>query len=633
MQGRFHELRKPVAIEKPMKTKLPRREFIKAMPVAAYALSQAAKGLGRERPAEAAAAKLIIEPFNYDGVRLRESRWQKQYQAARDFWLGLPEDDILCGYRKAAGLPAPGNPLGGWCRANSSTVFGQWLSGLSRLYRATGDTAIRDKAVRLFTDWARTVKSDGNCGMRHYPFEKLVCGLLDMHLYANYKEAGAMLERVVDWAAKTFNHENRPATPVRFNYAGSPGEWYTLAENPYRAFQFTGNPRFKAFGDLWLYHSYWDKLVDTSEPKGMEGVHAYSHVNTYSSAAMAYGVTGDERYLKIIRNAYDFLQNCQCYATGGYGPSEFIAAPDGGIGRALETRQDTFETACGSWAAFKLTRYLMQFTGEARYGDWAERILYNGIGAALPVTAEGKNFYYSDYRVNGGMKVYNWEMWTCCSGSYIQAVSDYPNLIYFKDASSFYVNLFVPSEVTWKRPEGDAKLVQETNYPESETTTLTLELMQSMSFPLKFRVPAWTRDVSVKVNGAETKLEAKPGTWAAVERKWRSGDKVEIRIPLTLRMQAVDKQHPSRVAVVRGPVVLVFETAYHDPFFRLPAGDEELNKWFVPDDTQDAQPAFFVVKLPDGKPVRSKFRPFYTVEEAYPYKMYFDKQALPLAFW
>jgi uncharacterized protein len=610
-----------------MKTKMARRDFIKTVPVAAWGVSLAAKNFAADTPP--GAAKLVIEPFNYDGVKLLPGRWQRQSQAARDFWMSLSEDDILHGFRARAGLPAPGKNLGGWAAGDSSVVFGQWLSGMARLSRATGDDALRDKAVRLFTEWAKTVKPNDDPGMRHYSFEKLTCGLIDMQMYANCNEAGGLLERVVDFAAKNFDHRNIPASPYRGSYAGSPGEWYTLAENPYRAYLFTGNPKYKAFGDLWLYHAYWDKLADTADPKGMEGVHAYSHVNTYSSAAMAYGVTGDQQYLKIIKNAYDFLQNTQCYATGGYGPSEFIAASDGGIGRALETRQDTFETACGSWAAFKLTRYLLQYTGEARYGDWTERTLYNGIGAALPVTADGKNFYYSDYRINGGMKVYNWEMWTCCSGSYIQAVADFHNIIYYKDASSLYVNLYVPSEVTWKRPDGEVKLTQETKYPEAEMTTLKLELKNSASFALKFRVPAWTHDFAVKVNGEAVQVAAKPGTWAVVERKWNSGDQVELRIPLTLRMQAVDKQHPDRVAVVRGPVVLVFETAYHDPKFRLPDTDAELNQWFVAGN----QPGFFAVKPTDGSTIRSSFRPFYTVEEDYPYKMYFDKKSLPIGFW
>jgi DUF1680 family protein len=610
-----------------MKTGMPRRDFLKAAPLAAYAMAQIAKGDPISSPA--LPAKLKIEAFDYRGVTLRESRWQKQYQAAHDFWLGLPEDDILHGFRAAAGLNALGKPLGGWCARNSSTVFGQWLSGMARMYRATGDTAIRDKAVRLFTEWSKTVGPDGDSRMGHYPFDKLVCGLVDLKVYADVPEAVPMLEKVVDHASKTFSRENVPAGPQRGLYSGRVSEWYTLAENLYRAFQATGKVKFKEFGDAWLYHSYWNKFAATSTPVDAQGVHAYSHVNTFSSAAMAYAVSNDEKFLRIIQNAYDFLQNAQCYVTGGFGPSEFIVAPDGGLGRAIDTRQDSFETGCGSWAAFKLSRYLMQFTGEARYGDWTERILYNGIGAALPVTAEGKNFYYSDYRVDGGLKVYNWEMWTCCSGTYIQAVTDYHNIIYFKDAASLYVNLLVPSEVNWSRADGDVKLTQKTNYPEAETSALTLELKRPATFGLKFRVPAWARDMSVKVNGVAANVECTPGTWASLQREWKSGDRVDVQIPLAARMLPVDRQYPHRVAVARGPVAMVLEAAYHDAAFRLPETDAELNQWLVVDGT----PGFFKVQPTDGSRVRSLFRPFYTIEENYPYKIYFDKDKLPLRFW
>ncbi len=602
-----------------------RRHFLKSAPLAAFAAGHALRSLAADSPS---GAPSVIETFDYRGVRLAPSRWQKQFQAARDFWLNLPDDDILHGYRAAAGLPAPGKALGGWCGNNSNTVFGQWLSGMSRMYRATDDIAIRDKAVRLFTEWAKTVKPDGDCGMRHYPFEKLVCGLVDMKAYADFPEAIPMLEKVTDYASKNFNHENVPSAPQRGLYSGRPSEWYTLAENLYRAFQLTGNPKFKEFAAVWLYHPYWNKFAATNSPPDAQGVHAYSHVNTWSSAAMAYAVTGEPRFLQIVKNAYEYLQNCQCYVTGGYGPSEFIVDPKGGLGRALDTRQDTFETACGSWAVFKMGRYLMQFTGESRYGDWIERILYNGIGAALPVTAEGKNFYYSDYRVDGGMKVYNWEAWTCCSGSYIQAVADYHNVIYFKDAASLYVNLYLPSDVTWSRAGGDVKLVQSTSYPEADTSTLKLELKQSATFPLKFRIPAWTRDAAIKVNGEAATVDCKLGTWAVVERNWKNGDTVEIRIPMTVRTVPVDKEHPRRVAVARGPVAMVFEAAYHDPFFRLPESDEELSKWLVADTA-----GTFRVQPPDGSRIRSKFVPFYTVEENYPYKMYFDRDRLPIGYW
>ena len=596
-----------------------RREFLITIPAGVSLLSQSGQAAG--------AGQIRISPFDYDGVRLRESRWRRQVEGAREYYSNLPDDDILCGFRKAAGLPAPGTPLGGWCRENSSTVFGQWLSGMARLYRATGDAPVRDKAVHLTTEWAKTLPADGNCRMRHYAFDKLVCGLVDMHLYAAHTDASGLLEKVTRYAERSLEREPRTVTPSHnTQYYGLPQEWYTLSENQYRAWQATGNEMYKQFAEVWHYPQYWNKFANSKLPAGTSGVHAYSHVNTFSGAAMAYAVTGDPSYLAIIRNFYDYMRNTQCYATGGYGPNErFMTPDDGSLGRALETRSDTFETLCGSWAAFKLSRYLMQFTGEARYGDWIERLFYNGSGAALPLRPGGRNFYYSDYRTSGGIKTDYWENFTCCSGTYIQDMADYHNLIYYKDAASLYVNLYVPSEVTW----GGVKLVQETEYPETETAALTVTGAQGKTFALKLRVPNWSRDMSVNVNGKPSGAAYKPGEWASIERPWNSGDRIEVRIPLPLRYEAVDRWHPRRVAILRGPAVLALDYNYHAPAFELPKAEADLGKWLVADDS----PAVFRVNRPDGRAVRLKFRPFYQVQEDFPYLMYFDLDKEPYALW
>ncbi|HET7216999.1 MAG TPA: beta-L-arabinofuranosidase domain-containing protein, partial [Vicinamibacterales bacterium] len=591
-----------------------------------------------------------IEPFDYQNVRLRPSRWKEQSDAAREFYSAVPDDDILHGYRKAAGLPAPGRPLGGWCGENSYTVFGQWLSGMARMYRATGDARLRDKAVKLVTEWSRTVKPDGDAGMRHYPYDKMVCGLVDLHLYAGHDAAIPMLEKVTAFAAKAFDRSNNLADPTHNTaYYGVPQEWYTLSENLFRAYRATGNDAFKTFGQAWLYHAWWNKFAQTSSPGDAHGVHAYSHVNTFSSAAMAYDVLGDASYLRILENGYEYLQNTQTYATGGYGPNERFMAPDGSLGRALDTRSDTAEIVCGSWAGFKMARYLMRFTGEARYGDWIERLFYNGVGAALPLTGPGRNFYYGDYRVGGGMKVYNWDTFTCCSGTYIQNMADYYNLVYYRDRGNLYVNLYVPSEVTWDRPEGKVVVAQDTRYPEAETVAFTVTPAQPMRFGLRLRVPGWlganAGAMTVKVNGAAQRIETKAGAWASVERTWSAGDTVEVSIPLTLRMEPVDRQHPDRVAVMRGPAVLILEGTYHAANFRLPERDDDLAAWLVPEkwsrplailtpgtEARDTMSVFRVVP-PDKSPVRLKFRPFYDTGEGYPYFMYFDRKGLPYRLW
>ncbi len=603
-----------------------RRDFLKA--AAATGVLAGVAGTSTDKPAEIE-GRNRIRAFDYEGVRLRKSRWSEQYQRSRDFYFGVSNDDILQGFRAAAQLPAPGKPLGGWCAQNSNTVFGQWLSGMSRMAMATGDTAMRDKAAYLMTEFAKTVGADGNCHMNHYPYEKLICGLVDLHRYFGHPEAMKLAERVTDWAIKNFDRTRLPASPKPWeNHSGKPLEWYTVGENLLRAYAETGNEKFREFGEVWLYHPYWNKFTETSAPVDASGVHAYSHVNTFSSAAMAYATSGDAKYLRIIRNAYDFLQNSQTYATGGFGPVERIM-PAGSLGTALEFQPNSFEAPCGSWAGFKLARYLTQFTGEARYGDWVERLFYNGIGAALEINGAGRHFYYADYRVGAGVKIFSRTAYTCCSGTYIQDTADYPNLIYYKSDTDLYVSLYVPSEVTWKRPEGEVGLLQETQYPEAETSTMTLRMARPMQFGLRMRVPEWARDVSVKINGEAAQIACMPGTWASINRTWSNGDRVELRIPLKVRWSAVDAQHPKRVAAVRGPVVLVQEGNVHEPIFKLPEHDDDLNKQLAP----AREPGTFKFTPPDGTNVQALFRPFYAIGPEMYYRMYFDLDRLPVVLW
>jgi DUF1680 family protein len=606
-----------------------RRDFMKIMLSASVAPSllrraEAASPAGAD--ANLPPPKIFLEPFNYEGVRLLDSRFRKQYLATRDYYYNIPNDDILKGFRKAAGLPAPGEDMGGWCAKDPSVAFGQWLSGMARMYKATGDRAMRDKATQLMLEWGKTIVRPE---LTHYTYEKTLCGLVDLYAYGGQKEALPLLEQITDWASQNLSRARKPASleDAQGGYHTGDLEWYTLSENLYRAYQLTGNPKYKTFGDVWRYPHYWGMFAG-ERPVEVRAFHAYSHVNTLSSAAMAYAITGDPQYLKTIVNAYDYFQQTQCYATGGYGPGEALVAPDGSLGKWLETEPTephyvdqllqyfvgrSFETPCGSWAVFKLGRYLMQYTGQARYGDWMEKLLYNGIGAALPMHGRGKTFYYADYRLGGGTKVYYPEPWPCCSGTYIQAVADYHNIIYFKDAAGLYVNLFVLSEVSWNCQGEEVRVVQETDYPESDTTLLTVHVKKSTPFALHFRVPAWSRGATLKVNGAQVDVPAQPGTWAAIQRTWNPDDRVTFQIPMRLTLVPVDKQHPYRVAAVYGPVVLVREQ--EEIVFASP---EDRSKWITPAGKQ----------LEFGALARSrgKFVPFYRLGYGTPYCMYFDLQ-------
>lgn len=616
---------------------MPRRDFLKTAPVAAGVAASVLSGAGRASasPTRSSLPRGPLRSFDLEGVRLLESRFKAQYDSAREFYFGVPDDDILHGFRAEAGLPAPGKVLGGWADQNSGVVFGQWLSGMARMYRATGDAAMRDKALHLMREWEKTLGPDGDARMRHYTYEKLVCGLVDLDQYGDAPEAMELLARVTAWASRALHAEPVPAVRgVQGQASGQPGEYYTLAENLYRAYLNSDHPEFKTFGDVWLYHPYWRKFLDTTSPEDAYGRHAYSHVNSFSSLAMAYQVDGDPDDLQSLRNAYDWLQNTQCWATGGFGPGERLMPANGNLGRALEVQPKSFETPCGSWAGLKMSRYLIEATGEARYGDWAERLVYNGIGSALWIRSRAgitQAFYPADYSLWGAVKVYHRAPYHCCAGSYIQAVTEYHNQIYYQGEGGLYVNLFMPSEVTWAGPDGEVRLVQETDYPERETTTLTLGMERRATFPLSFRVPGWSRDVSVRLNGTPLRVDTTPGTWATVERSWEPDDRVEIRIPLHLRYQAVDAQHPQRVAIVRGPVVMVQDANANEIIYGLPDREEDLARWLVPEEEQG--PAVFRHVPPDGSYVDSRFRPFYAVGESSYYRMYSDLDERPVSLF
>jgi DUF1680 family protein len=251
-------------------------------------------------------------------------------------------------------------------------------------------------------------------------------------------------------------------------------------------------------------------------------------------------------------------------------------------------------------------------------------LVYNGIGAALPMQGDGETFYYGDYHTGSGTRSYLWDRWSCCSGSYIQAVADYVNLIYFRDAKGLYINLFVPSEVSWTQGGQQVKLTQETEYPVKGESRLRIETAAPITAAICFRVPDWATEMSVEVNGEPVKVAVRPSSWASIERRWQNGDRVTVRIRLELRAEAVDTQHPDRVAILYGPVVLVEDLRFNlglqmQPGHHAPA---DLSARLRPEADRPLQ---FEVLDPPGQVVRSgRFFPYYEAPAGLPYRMYHD---------
>jgi hypothetical protein len=251
------------------------------------------------------------------------------------------------------------------------------------------------------------------------------------------------------------------------------------------------------------------------------------------------------------------LEKTQSFATGGWGPGESFGEPGTGqLGDSLGTTHASFETPCGAYGHFKITRYLLRVTKDSHYGDSMERVLYNTILGAWPIQADGTSFYYSDY-AHTGKKVWYGQKWPCCSGTFPQLAADYHISTYLRSPDGVYVNLYTPSSAQWTSGGAKLGLQQVTKYPFDNKIAIQVSASQPTEFTLYVRIPAWaTPRPMIMVNGVAVG-QVQPGTFVPLRNAWKNGDRVEIELPMALRLEPVDVNHPNLVALVQGPLVLM----------------------------------------------------------------------------
>jgi len=270
----------------------------------------------------------------------------------------------------------------------------------------------------------------------------------------------------------------------------------------------------------------------------------------------AYLTDHSEKHLAAARNGFAFVLE-QSYATGGWGPNEGFQKPGtDDLAKTLHSTHSTFETPCGAYGHFKVARYLMRVTGDSTYGDSMEAVLYNTILGARPIRRDGVSFYYSDYNMDATKVDYE-QKWPCCSGTFPQLTADYGISSYLRSPKGVYVNLYVPSKVSWRQGNARVTMTQQTSYPNTGETTLQLKMDRAERFTVAVRVPAWAgKQTAIRVNGKPAATIAKAGAWAEVDREWKDGDRVEFSIDMPLRLVPLDSQHGNLVALLNGPVAL-----------------------------------------------------------------------------
>jgi uncharacterized protein len=516
-----------------------------------------------------------LSVFNYSQVQLLDGPFLEQFDHNHDLFLHLDEDALLKPFRQREGMLAPGPDMGGWYdNANDFSPpdnfhafipghsFGQYLSGLARAYAVTGSKPTQEKIHRLVRGFGETVESQGKFYVDYhlpaYTYDKTSCGLIDAHEFAqdpdaldvHWRATQAALPYLPEKALSRVEQRARPHKSV----ADTWDETYTLPENFFLAYQRSGNTRYRDLAVRFIEEDYFSPLAEGENI--LPGEHAYSHVNALSSAMQSYLMLGQEKYLRAATNGLRMVQE-QSYATGGWGPDEAFVVPGRGLLEAsLGTTHASFETVCGAYGHFKITRYLLRVTKDSRYGDSMERVLYNTIAGANPIMADGTSFYYSDYNYNA-KKVHYRDKWPCCSGTFPQLTADYGISSYYKSQDGVYVNLFLPSRVSWSQNNTPCTLTQTTQYPSANTTQLDLTLSHPETFTVYVRIPEWAgAKSSLSVNGRRADNELAPGKFLALERSWKDGDRVEIEFEMPMRLEAVDAQNPNQVALLHGPIAL-----------------------------------------------------------------------------
>jgi DUF1680 family protein len=441
-------------------------------------------------------------------------------------------------------------------------TFGQWLSGLSRAYAITGDKPTQAKVHRLVAGFAPTISKkfyEDYC-IPAYTFDKTNCGLIDAHQFANDPQAFPALNRATDAVLpflppKALDREEMAARPHK-NISWTWDETYTLPENFYLAYQRGAGARYRQLAQRFLEDdTYFGPLAFNKNI--LPGQHAYSHVNGLCSAMQAYLTDGSQKHLAAAKNGFAFVL-AQSYATGGWGPNEGFVKPETDeLAESLTKTHSSFETPCGAYGQFKITRYLMRVTGDSRYGDAMEAILYNTILGARPIRPDGVSFYYADYNNHDAKKVDYEQKWPCCSGTFPQLTADYGISSYLRSAKGININLYVPSRITWQQGSARASLTQHTQYPANGDTSMHLTLSHPERFTIALRIPAWAGSKSkVTVNGNAVDATLNPGNWANLDRTWKDGDRVELSLDMPLRLAPIDDRHPQIVALLYGPVAL-----------------------------------------------------------------------------
>jgi DUF1680 family protein len=513
--------------------------------------------------------------FDLKDIRLLDSPFTENRERESKWILSLDADRLLHSFRTSAGVFAgleggysSIKKLGGWesldCELRGHTT-GHIMSGLAYLYASTGNDIYKLKSDSIITGLAEvqnTLLKNGQKGyLSAYPenlinrniagqrvwapwytLHKIYAGLIDQYLYCNNEQALDIVTKTAKWAYDKLSPltEEQRQLMIRNEFGG-------VNESFYNLYSITGNPEHKKLAEFFYHNAVIDPMAEKED--SLQFKHANTFIPKIIGEARNYELHANKRSRDIAEFFWQTVIDHQTYCTGGNSHKEKFIQSD----KISEYLTGYTQETCNTNNMLKLTRHLFCWNTDAKYADYYERALYNHIlGQQDPQS--GMVAYFLPL-LPGAHKVYSTpdQSFWCCVGTGFENHAKYNEAIYYHTDNGLYVNLFIPSELTWH--EKGLKMRMETKFPEDSKVNLTIDVDKEIKMPLYLRYPSWTKNVEVKVNGKKINIKQKPSSYIAIERTWKNGDKVEINYPMTLQVCEAN-DNPDKFAITYGPLVL-----------------------------------------------------------------------------
>jgi DUF1680 family protein len=545
-----------------------RRELLA---LAASSAALAVAGIPARLAARDASAKLSAFPLG--DVRLLDGPFLDAERRDLDYLVALQPDRLLHNFRVNAGLEPKAPVYGGWeseepwvnIRCHGHTL-GHYLGAVSLMYASTGDARMKQRAdyvVGELQQCQKAGKSGLVCafpdaglqledaiagrpfiGVPWYTMHKIFAGLRDAHLHAENAAALDVLTKLADWTA-TATAPMNDAQFQRMLDTEHGGMNEVLAD----VSALTGDKKYLALARRFSHEALLAPLADSHDT--LDGLHANTQIPKVVGFQRIYELTGDERYGTAARFFWRTIVERRSFVTGGHGDNEHFFPPSE-FAKHLPSAK-TMET-CGTHNMLRLTRMVFQDTPLGGIADFYEHALYNGILASQD-PENGMMTYFQATRP-GYVRLYHTpeQSFWCCTGTGMENHAKYGDSIYFHDAEALWVNLFIASTVRWAAR--GLSLRQTTRFPDVASTRLEVTADQPVRAVVKLRQPGWCPGMTVRVNGKRL-IDgiASNSHYLPVDREWRTGDVVEIDLPMTLRVEPLPGT-TDLAAFVYGPIVL-----------------------------------------------------------------------------